>query len=260
MAVARVKQVVVLIQSYTILERASRVWSQTTLVTTLLSNSRRNQSCFRRGRESLWEARLPCLLQELTKPFRDEVFPGDGMVIGQATWNSASCSVWLKSWTRPPSFNFLAKTKEPQKYGKNNPKINVGTVEPCHGWWACVTAPGVDGEQKRPLHSISCLCICSDYACELEQFPQEAGETRRAWLVEGFLDQSFCSVSLYLFHFNQMFCFCWNWYRHPLKMAPLWMLLIFLPKVILVGYAGKSFCLLAIPPCWKTSCSFLLTQ
>lgn len=42
------------------------------------------------------------------------------------------------------------KAEEPQKQGENNPKLNVGAVEPCYGYWACVTASRVDGERKRP--------------------------------------------------------------------------------------------------------------
>lgn len=60
------------------------------------------------------------------------------------------------------------------------------------------------------------------------------------------------------FYLNQMFCFCWNWCRHPFKVAPLWKLFIFLPKVILVGHAGKSFA--GNPSLWKNSCSFLVAE
>lgn len=63
-------------------------------------------------------------------------------------------------------------------------------------------------------------------------------------------------LSLYAFLFNQMVCFCWNWYRHLLKMASFWIIPIFLPKVVFVGNAGKSFCLLAILPCGRPAAHF----
>lgn len=168
------------------------------------------------------------------------------------TWHS-SCSVWFKSCTWPQSFTFLGE-KEPQKEGENYPNLHVGTVESCHRW--CDSPWGWWGLKEAMSKCTACPSLSSPGQQWLGM--QSGAIPTRSWrgqgepgCCRGFIIQSLCAVSLCLLHFNQMFCFCWNWYRHPLKMVPLWKILIFLPKVVLVGHAGKSFCLLAIPPCGR---------